>query len=250
MDHRASPENPIGSTLQPPDDFRSSEILDVTFEGFRQDAFEVLERLRREPHIERYREEKASIKKYLTEPFKRFRDDLVVNWVIPNQLPFETERNVFSRLLKNDFGAGGCHHHLWMSFYRYGRNRLTDYQLIHSISPDHFVTGLHVGRNAPDLLKTGRYRILSEPARFIEIVNAALLNGLYLEIEVSRKEKRKLIKEPLDSLPDGIQKASSLWLRRKRTRDEVLQMGSELVRNEIFTLKDLWPLYVFLVSGE
>ena len=117
------------------------EPLDLTFEGFAPEAFAILERLRDEPHIAQYRKEKAGIKRYITEPFKRFRDDLVVNWVLPNRLDFETEKNVFSRLLKNDFGAGGCHHHLWMAFYRPGRRRLTDVQLAPCITPDGFTMG-------------------------------------------------------------------------------------------------------------
>ena len=52
---------------------------------------------------ERYRKEKEVLKRAITEPFKRYRDDLALNWVIPNALPFETEKNVFSRILKNIF---------------------------------------------------------------------------------------------------------------------------------------------------
>ena len=59
----------------------------------------MLDRLRDEPHIDQYKSEKPGVTDHLKAPFRRYRDDLVVNWVLPNRLDFETERYVFSRLL-------------------------------------------------------------------------------------------------------------------------------------------------------
>lgn len=41
----------------------------------------------------------------------------------------ETEHNVFSRFLKNDFGHGGAWAHYWGAFYPRGSRRLADVQL-------------------------------------------------------------------------------------------------------------------------
>ncbi|WP_243663954.1 hypothetical protein [Rhodothermus marinus] len=116
-----------------------------TFEGFAPEAFEALARLKSRPHIEQYRQEKPALRRYVQEPFRRLRDDLVVNWVLPNSLALETERNVFSRFLKNDFGAGGCYAHYWMAFYRQGRRRLADVQLIVSLHADGLRVGVYAG---------------------------------------------------------------------------------------------------------
>ena len=118
---------------------------DLTFGGFPAAGLDALARLKADPHIGRYREEKADLKRSVEAPFKQYRDDLALNWVIPNGLPFETEKGVFSRILKNDFGAGGAHHHLWMAFYRTGRTRLTDLQLSHAVYPDGFRWALYAG---------------------------------------------------------------------------------------------------------
>ncbi len=123
----------------------------LSFEGYRPEAFETLARLRREPHVARYRLEKENLRRFVHEPFGRYRDDLALNWVIPNRLPFETEKGVFSRILKNDFGAGGSHFHLWMAFYRPPRKRLTDVQLSHAVYPDKCTVGLYVGAYAQGL---------------------------------------------------------------------------------------------------
>src|SRR5690554_4854342 len=112
------------------------------FEGFSPEAFYALERLRGAPTVEQLRRDRHAIRRFVQEPFARYRDELVLRWVIPNQLPLETEKGVFSRLPKNDFGAGGAHHHLWMSFYRPGHRRLTDVQRSHSLYPGGFDFGL------------------------------------------------------------------------------------------------------------
>ena len=173
--------------------------LDLSFEGFAPEAFAILERLRAEPHIEQYRKEKDGIKRYITEPFKRFRDDLVVNWVLPNRLDFETEKNVFSRLLKNDFGAGGCHSHLWMAFYRTGRRRLTDAQLAPCITPDGFTTGLFIGAYMTDLLKQAKHNIAADPARFLGLINPLLQVKIkFAYYEGGGKQQRRIVyTEPL-----------------------------------------------------
>ena len=225
------------------------EPLDLTFEGFAPEAFAILDHLHDEPHIEQYRKEKAGIKRYITEPFKHFRDDLVVNWVLPNRLNFETEKNVFSRLLKNDFGAGGCHHHLWMAFYRPGRRRLTDVQLAPCITPNGFTMGLFVGAYMKDLLKQAQARIAAEPGRFLEIVNPLLQSKKIFSYEgAGKQQKRTVHTEPLDAVPEALLKADGFWIRDYCCRDDVVAMQGALVGWTLAQLGDLWPLYRFILE--
>jgi len=232
------------------EDWVFPEPLDVCFKGFEAEAFAILVRLRDAPHIEQYRAEKEGIRRYLTDPFKRFRDDLVVNWVLPNRLPFETEKNVFSRLLKNDFGAGGCHHHLWMAFYRSGYRRLTDVQLSHSITPNGFATGLFVGDYAKDWLRVAKQRVAAQPACFLSRVNALLQSpdwkgGLYHR---DGKAAKVFFEDSLTVLPALLPRATGLYLRRYACRDEVLQWQGSLVRWALDTLQALSPLYQAIIE--
>ncbi|MBT8400041.1 MAG: hypothetical protein KJO98_06170, partial [Rhodothermia bacterium] len=114
--------------------------------GFGEDAFRLLGRLQQRPTVSEYQRLKDELDVAVVTPFKEYRDDLVVNLVLPNRLPLETEKNVFSRFPKNDFGAGGAHSHLWFSFYRLGEKRLTDIQIVHSLSADSFTLGLYLHR--------------------------------------------------------------------------------------------------------
>ena len=244
-DSREALEPTAPGTVRARAGLHTPDPLDLRFEGFSEEAFAVLERLREHPHIEQYRSEKEAIAAHLTEPFKRYRDDLVVNWVLPNRLPFETERNVFSRLLKNDFGAGGCHHHLWMAFYRPPRRRLSDVQLSHGIYPDGFAFGLYVGAYAKALFRAARARMLDEPDRALELLNDLVERGYAFAYAptVTRKEGTPQIREPMAALPDDLARASGLWVRRKHDRAAVLDAGPDLVRLALDAQRDLWPLY-------
>ncbi len=226
--------------------FLTPERLDLRFHGFTPEGFAVLDRLREHPHIEQYRAEKEAIRAFVTEPFKAYRDDLVVNWVLPNHLPFETEKNVFSRLLKNDFGAGGCHHHLWMAFYRLPRRRLSDVQLSHSLYPDGFVFGLYMGEYAKGLFRQAQARMFDTPDRALNLLNGLIARGYTFTYAptVTKSLASPTFTEPLVALPDDLARARGMWVRRKIERDDVLAVGSDLVRHAIEAQAELWPLYV------
>lgn len=234
-----------------PESLRIPEKLDMTFEGFGRDAFEILNRLRQHPHIDVYRKEKSGIKSLLQEPFRRYRDDLVVNWVLPNRLPFETERNVFSRILKNDFGAGGTHSHLWMSFYRLGRQRLTDYQIIHSISPEGFSIGLYFGANAPNLFKDTKTRILGAPSGFLTRLNPLLQRHIWQFIFITgtgMTKHRHIITEPMENLPGTLTQAKRFWIRTLLPRDDVVRLKGSTLKESLKAVCSLWPLYLFYLG--
>lgn len=229
--------------------FVTPDPLQLAFEGFDEEAFRILDRLKSEPHIGQYRKEKEAIRTYLSEPFKRYRDDLVVNWVIPNRLDFETERNVFSRLLKNDFGAGGCHHHLWMAFYRPGLKRLTDVQLSHGIHTDGFAVGLFVGGYARDALGQALDRLRLHSDEALDVLNELIRRGYVMRYRLRGKpHETHLIEAPMRTLPDTADRFSDLWVRMRFPRHDVVAWGGGLVRHSLVALGELWPLYRMFVE--
>ena len=233
---------------EPP--FVRTSPLDLTFEGFPPEGFQALARLRAAPHIGQYREDKAVLDRAVTAPFKRYRDDLALNWVIPNGLPFETERNVFSRILKNDFGRGGSHSHLWMSFYRPPRKRLTDLQLSHAVYPDGFRWGLYVGDYAKGLFGPARRR-LAEDTDALPVLNALLAQGYRLAFapHVTKPEGHPEFADALDEIPDGLARAKGIWVMRKISREQTEALGPQLVGAAIDAQEELWPLYRFLAEA-
>jgi hypothetical protein len=221
--------------------------LALAFEGFGPEAFATLARLRAEPHVARYRQEKAALERVVVAPFRRYRDDLALNWVLPNGLPFETERGVFSRLLKNDFGAGGAHHHLWLSFYRPPRKRLTDLQLAHAVYPDGFRVGLYLGAYARGLFGPALRRTLDEPDEALAHLNALLGRGYVFAFapRVTKPEGHPEFDAPLDRLPDRLARAEGIWVTRRFPRADVEAWGPALVARALDEVERLWPLYLF-----
>lgn len=224
---------------------------DLTFEGFHADGLAALDRLRADPTVARYQREKAVLARGIVEPFRRYRDDLAVHWVLPKGLPLETERGVFSRFPKNDFGAGGCHSHLWMSFYRHGRTRLTDLQLSHSVSPDGFRWGLYAGAYAGDVFAAARARLTAEPRVALALVNGLISRGYRLAWapHVTKPAGHPGVDQPLDEIPAGLARAKGLWLMRRIDRATMQALGSGLVDEALGAMDELSPLYDFLVSA-
>jgi hypothetical protein len=224
----------------------------LEFEGWTKEAFAILDRLRETPHIDQYKKEKPGISPSVKEPFKRYRNDLVVNWVLPSRLQLETEKYVFSRLLKNDFGAGGCHDNLWMAFYRPHTKRLRDVQISHRISPDGFGIGLYVGAYATDLLKQVQARIESQPAVFLDRLNLLLQSKKWTfgwHKGSGDGARRPTFATPLASVPDDLMSADGIWLRHRIDRGETLRLGPDLVPRALDRVFDLWPLYRFYLAG-
>lgn len=225
--------------------------LDRSFEGWSPEVFALLDRLRAEPHIDQYKKEKPGVTEHLKDPFRRYRDDLVVNWVLPNRLNFETEKHVFSRLLKNDFGAGGCHDHLWMSFYRPETRRLEDVQITHRVSPDGFAIGVYVGAYATDLLDKAKQRIADAPATYLDLVNPLLGRDdwqFYTHRGSGENESKTVVDEPLDHIPKSVEGADGIYVRHYIGREETLDLGAELVDRALDLVFDVWPIYRFYLA--
>ena len=229
------------------------ESIDRSFEGWSVEVFEMLDRLRAEPHIDQYKKEKPEVTEYLKDPFRRYRDDLVVNWVLPNRLGFETEKHVFSRLLKNDFGAGGCHDHLWMSFYRPETRRLEDVQITHRVSPEGFAVGIYVGAYATDLLAQAKRRIEGAPSAYLDLVNPLLAQSdwrFYTHRGSGENETKSVYQEPLNAVPSSVKGAEGIYVRHYISRDEALDLGPQLVDRALDLVFDVWPIYRFYLSGK
>ena len=227
------------------------DTLSVSCEGFGKRLSVHCQTLKEAPYIDTYRALKPLIRSSIVEPFKRFRDDVVINLVLPNQLPFETERNVFSRLLKNDFGAGGCHHHLWMSFYRMGMRRLSDLQLAHTLRDNGFSSSLYIGDNAPDLFKKVKKRIAENPVGFLECVNTLLeRESWYFRVRPHNGKRGTYIEYTtrLLDLPNEIVRSKGIWWGVFSSKEAILDKGELLVGRSIEAIQALWPLYLFLLD--
>ncbi len=230
----------LPATLQAPSRIR------IQNPGFGEDAFRLLEQLKQNPTVSEYQQLKADLDVAVVAPFRKYRDDLVVNLVLPNRLPLETERNVFSRFPKNDFGAGGANSHLWFSFYRLGAKRLTDIQIVHSLSADSFTVGLYLHRRMDGPWRSFRNLIANKFDHLVHCLeNVVDKPGLTL---ISADDPDLSCESPdeVARVLRGLR--SGLWLRRIAPREEVLSRGPRLVEDGMSVMGQLWPAYHLILS--
>ena len=227
------------------------EQVSVSFNGFDARAFQILEALREQPHIEKYRQLKSEIQTYIKEPFRLFRDDLVINWVLPHQLPFETERYVFSRLLKNDFGKGGCHHHIWLAFYRTGMRRLGDVQLAHTLRYNGFSTSLFIGENAPNLLRQIKTTISENKTAFLDELNNVVENEDWVfKIKPEKAQGAECLEYTgtIEAVPSELEKAKAIWWHSFVDSEDIVRKGKEHLVWSLSRIRSVWSLYRFLLT--
>lgn len=97
--------------------------------AFTFQSFSLLESIARSPTAAFYLAHKDAFKMHVEAPLQRVmrREAQLLPGLMRSLL--ETQRNVFSRFLKNDFGHGGAWSNYWGAFYPRGSRRIADVQL-------------------------------------------------------------------------------------------------------------------------
>jgi 5-methylcytosine-specific restriction protein B len=108
-------------------------------------TFDMLQALHAEPQRAFYLEHKEAFKVHLKEPFQRLMHDVAARLPAAITATMETERNVFARILKNDFGQGGAWDFYWGAFYPQGGKRIADPQLSMWINHELLEFGFYIG---------------------------------------------------------------------------------------------------------
>ncbi len=147
--------------------------------AFSSAAFELLERLAANPTKETYLERREEYRAQIEAPLAQLFKDVVgqlpaglVGWI-------ETEKNVQSRFLKNDYGRGGVWPFLWAAVYPKGSSRVEGAQLFMSVEPELVDSGFFVAHDKGEdreRFERNMKRLLPELAPRLE----ALWGGLDL----------------------------------------------------------------------
>ncbi len=155
---------------------------------------------------------------------------------------------MFSRLLKNDFGRGGCHHHYWMSFYRPGWTRLRDLQLIHSMHPDAIFVGVNASSISRAVLNTAREAILASPQDFSTLIEPFLRDSNWTVSMRARDEQVNLTQPPASAeWADYVSSMQMLRVMRRFRREEVVALGAQFVHEAASAVAQVWPIYIHLL---
>jgi hypothetical protein len=112
---------------------------------FSAPAFELLAQLRADPTAEFYQSHKNEFVELVEQPFQRLLRHVAQEFPTPILHLMETEKRLFGRFTKNDFGQGGAWPFYWGAFYPKGSKRSQDAQLSMWVDADFLEFGFYIG---------------------------------------------------------------------------------------------------------
>jgi 5-methylcytosine-specific restriction enzyme B len=123
---------------------------------FDETTFELMALLHATPTASFYLAHKAGFKVHVEAPLQRLFRTIALRLPRPMVSLLETEKNVFARIIKNDFGRGGAWDYYWGAFYPRGGRRITGAQLFLSAGHDGVRAGFYIGQGSDQRERCGR----------------------------------------------------------------------------------------------
>ncbi len=223
------------------------EGLDHIFTIFTEKTFDLLNELRKKPEASYYSLHGAEFSKEVEEPFQKLLRSVATR--LPHQIIdlLETEKRIFSRIIKNDYGRGGAWDFYWGAFYPKGGKRTADGQLYCVLSPDGLKVGFYIGDYGIPPRKRFDKNSTDYAEELIRLLKPSLdRHGLVYGLrdhkkisEVSVRENPELTFEQWLSAPGNYGYEASFLL----SPDTVLKLTAEnLIERVKSAFVDLFPL--------
>jgi 5-methylcytosine-specific restriction protein B len=215
--------------------FELFELLGRSVEAYSRDRSE-------EPPIKFYKSEKDDFETYVIQPTKALLRDVV------DRLPraildvMETERNVFSRIPKNDWGQGWTHLWYWGALYPKGRQRLEDVQLIISVHADKLEYGFRIGERGDKTQQFGE-QWSRGGRRLVDLLGPHLSGNLQFRLRGARRNEpdRTVSWNHWATDPHASRAGAVVFL----PRDTALATGLTDLRDQIVTVfRRVFPLVI------
>ncbi len=185
-------------------------------------TFELLSGLHRNPTKDFYMAHREELEIHLREPFKQLMRDVIA------QLPpaitdvMETEKRLFSRILKNDYGQGGAWDFYWGALYPEGGKRTTDAQLSLWIYPEKLGFSFYLGEYGTEL----RERFLRNCQKYYTTLIRLLRNNF---------TNPRLIFGYQEGITDIEERTDNIWQEWLRAPDQTeIDVALVLTHQEVF----------------
>ncbi|MGH0038291.1 MAG: AAA family ATPase [Myxococcota bacterium] len=136
----------------------ATEVADDGVSGFSEETFELLQRLSQEPTRACYEQHKEAIQEQVEKPLQELVHALAKRLPAESAGLLETERGLFSRIPKNDYGRGGAWDFYWGAFYPKGAKRINNAQLFVWINGERLEYGFFIGVQGKEV----RDRVLAQ----------------------------------------------------------------------------------------
>lgn len=126
-------------------DLKGGKPPAVAGSAFSARTFELLEELRKAPAKATYADNKEDIQEFVENPLRELFEEVLSALPAPMLEVLETEKNLYSRILKNDWGKGGAWDFVWAAVFPKGTKRTEAAQLFVGLHHDCFQAGFYVG---------------------------------------------------------------------------------------------------------
>lgn len=159
--------------------YASTSVPDVSHPCFDEDSFRILEGLQLDPtqkYLDKYHVE---IKESVQIPFQTLMKALIGRLNPDVSKLMETEKGVFARFQKNDFGQGGAHEWYWGAFYPKGSKRINDAQLLLTINKDAVQFGFWIADNAHHVKERFRNNWQKHKTKLLELLDPVLSTDIF-----------------------------------------------------------------------
>lgn len=112
---------------------------------FSPQAFELFDGIRRNPTAHYYHDHRDEFKEWIERPFQTLVKRAALRLPGMMRQRMETEKNLFGRFMKNDFGQGGAWTSYWGAFYPRESRRIADVQLAVWMNRDLLQISFYIG---------------------------------------------------------------------------------------------------------
>ena len=225
----------------------------VSDAAFTPRAFELLSMLRAKPEVSVYNAHSKEFKELVEQPFQSLLN-AVASRVRPEiKQVMETEKRIFSKIAKNDYGRGGAWDFYWGAFCPKGGKRIEDAQLFVWMHDQHIDFGFYIGEYGTDQ----RTRFVSNCQNMGDRVESLLAKELS-ELGLSYGDRGAADSNELGlavpglSLTDWLARVDQVGIRAGvwLERSAVLSMSAEALTQKITdTFEALFP-FVFLATQD
>ncbi|MEZ0394538.1 MAG: DUF2461 family protein, partial [Desulfurococcaceae archaeon] len=214
-------------------------------------GFELLQGLAAEPTKAFYDAHLEEFNDHLLQPFRELLKGVADTLPQPMKEVLETEKRLFSKIPKNDYGRGGAWDFYWGAFYPKGGSRIKDGQLFVTVKADSLKVGFAVSDYGESSKERLRANCTRHSQKLLALLNDSLGNSEGL-METSKESQPAegssafRLKEWMED-PRAAEKVIALVLER----EVVLSLSkTELVNTIAEIFKKLFPLLLLTMEGD
>jgi 5-methylcytosine-specific restriction protein B len=217
-------------------------------------TFELLEGLHKEPKRDFYAAHKEEFQNHLESPFHGLFEAIISNLRSEILDRMETEKSLYGRIPKNDYGRGGAWPFYWGAIYPKGQKRIEGAQLYAWMNHETLRFGFSLGRYSSDaeerftrnvrtyqdpLIEYFQARLPAEAVHFSASSEADWRPGDGFAKDQSWAQWPKAVKE------------GRVQIRKVLTPDQVLSLDREALASELrVVFETLYPLALLTVEDD